>query len=110
MKKHNTILVIDDEPTVTDGPRLYLGESGYKVETAATGGEGIRLFETGRFDLVITDLQLPDTQGFDVLRKLKAADPDVDRLLETLRQRGVPTQQAVVEHVTAQDDVLILTG
>jgi hypothetical protein len=42
--------------------------------------------------------------------QVAAADPDVDRLLETLRQRGVPTQEAVVEHVTAQDDLLILPG
>ncbi len=83
MKKHNKILVIDDEPTVTDGLKLYLGESGYKVETAATGGEGLRLFESGAFDLVITDLQLPDTQGFEILRSLKSADPDVEIIMIT---------------------------
>ncbi len=84
MKKVNRILVIDDEPTVTDGLRLYLGESGYRVETAATGAEGLKLFENSpAFDLVITDLQLPDMQGFEVLRKMKAKDGDAEVIMIT---------------------------
>jgi DNA-binding NtrC family response regulator len=83
VKKQNRILVIDDEPTVTDGLRLYLGESGYRVETASTGGEGLRLFENRGFDLVITDLQLPDMQGFDVLRGIKTLDSDVEIIMIT---------------------------
>ena len=81
MKKQSNILVVDDVPTVTDGLRLYLGEAGYRVVTAETGGEGLRLFQDGSFDLAIIDLQLPDMQGFDLLRKMKAHDGDVEVIL-----------------------------
>jgi DNA-binding NtrC family response regulator len=83
VKKQSSILVVDDEPTVTDGLRLYLGETGYRVVTAQTGGEGLKLFQEGSFDLAIIDLQLPDTQGFDLLRQMKGHDPDVEVIMIT---------------------------
>jgi DNA-binding NtrC family response regulator len=71
MKRQNNILVIDDEEQMLDSLRLNLQQAGYSVSTAASGGEGLALFNGGDFDLVLCDLQLPDTPGMDVLKKLK---------------------------------------
>ncbi|MFY9558442.1 MAG: sigma-54 dependent transcriptional regulator [Blastocatellia bacterium] len=71
MKRQHNILVIDDEEHMLDSLRLNLQQAGYSVTTAASGQEGLALFNGGEFDLVLCDLQLPDTRGMDVLKKLK---------------------------------------
>ena len=70
MKRHS-ILVIDDEEQMLDSLRLNLQQAGFSVSTAATGEQGLALFDGGGFDLVLCDLQLPDLPGLEVLKKLK---------------------------------------
>jgi CheY-like chemotaxis protein len=68
-----TVLVVDDEPTV----RFALGEGltdrrrGIKVATAASGLEAITVLESERVDLVLTDLRMPDMDGFELLAHLR---------------------------------------
>ena len=54
--------------------RDYLGESGFEVTIAGTGGEGLALQKKHGFDAVILDLMLPDTDGLEVCRILRATD------------------------------------
>ena len=56
---------------------------GHSVTVAGGGREGLARFETGRYDLVLTDLGMPDFNGWDVARAVKAARPDVPVLLLT---------------------------
>ena len=81
MKRQHNILVIDDEEQMLDSLRLNLQQTGYSVSTAASGREGIALFDAGAFELVLCDLQLPDMPGLDVLKKLKEMDPATEVII-----------------------------
>jgi len=69
------ILVVDDEPLVTRSCRRVLSEAGYKVETAGSGRDGIRLALRKGFDVVLTDLKMPDLDGMEVVRTLRREQP-----------------------------------
>jgi DNA-binding response OmpR family regulator len=66
-----TVLVVDDEPQILRLVRDYLEHSGFSVLTAGTGPEALRSARTGRLDLVVLDLGLPEVDGLDVLRELR---------------------------------------
>lgn len=71
-----TILIIDDEPVVRESMAVYLEDSGYRVQVAPNGEEGLRLFETARPDLVICDLRMPVMDGLEVLRRIETDAPE----------------------------------
>ncbi|HZH90364.1 MAG TPA: sigma-54 dependent transcriptional regulator [Pyrinomonadaceae bacterium] len=84
MRSWVRILVIDDESSITGALQMILGEQGYEVQTAASMSEAARLLRGGRaFDLVFTDLRLPDTNGLEVLNGIKADNPDTEVILMT---------------------------
>ena len=66
------ILVVDDEPQIRKFLEISLRSQGYAVAEAATGREGLELLATRGADLVILDLGLPDVDGHEVLRDLRA--------------------------------------
>lgn len=65
------ILVIDDDPQVLKLMVAYLTRDGHDITTAGDGKQGIRQLETGQFDLVITDIVMPEQDGLGVLMWLK---------------------------------------
>ncbi|ODU24177.1 MAG: hypothetical protein ABS95_02165 [Verrucomicrobia bacterium SCN 57-15] len=65
------ILVIEDQPEVRNLLKLALTRAGCDVMTAQTGMEGLRLAETGQFDLITSDIDLPDIDGFEICSRLK---------------------------------------
>jgi DNA-binding NtrC family response regulator len=83
MKGKVNILIIEDD---YDG-RLAIADalktSSYNVEDTATGKEGLEKFITQEFDVVIVDIRLPDISGFDVLKEIKAINPDIPVILIT---------------------------
>lgn len=85
------ILVVDDEPDITALVAYHLARGGYRVSTAATGTEALRLARTERPDLVILDLMLPGVSGYDVLAELRRLDDtrDVGVILLTARREEV---------------------
>jgi two-component system OmpR family response regulator len=66
------ILVVDDEPYITDLLSAALRFEGFAVETAATGFDAMTRAERGRHDLVLLDVMLPDLDGTEVCRRLRA--------------------------------------
>lgn len=72
----NKILVIDDEQIICDLLRDVLTDQGYDVQTFLTGETGVKKFKEGGFNLVITDLKLPDMDGLKVLSEIKNFDDD----------------------------------
>ncbi len=66
------ILVVDDEPNITDLVATALRYEGFAVATAQTGGDAIREATTFRPDLLVLDVMLPDRDGFELLRRLRA--------------------------------------
>ena len=66
------ILLIDDTEEVRRFFRMVLEQAGYAVREASSGSEGIRLFRESPADIVITDMYMPDGDGFDVIRALRS--------------------------------------
>lgn len=79
------LLVVDDEPFLRDAVAASLRFLGYEVATADNGTDTIRLVRGQRFDLVILDVMLPDTDGFDVVRRLRADRCEVPVIFLTAR-------------------------
>jgi two-component system KDP operon response regulator KdpE len=70
-----TILIIDDEPPIRRFLRTTLSVQDYRVVEAASGGEGLSLLRHEKPDLVILDLGLPDMDGLEVVRRIRAESP-----------------------------------
>jgi DNA-binding NtrC family response regulator len=83
MRSWVRILVVDDESSITGALQMILGEQGYEVQTAASMSEAARQLGGRAFDLVFTDLRLPDTNGMEVLNRIKAENPDTEVILMT---------------------------
>ena len=83
LERVGSILIIDDEADVRELVADVLAGRGHSVTVAGGGREGLARFETGRYDLVLTDLGMPDLNGWDVARAVKASRADVPVLLLT---------------------------
>ncbi len=66
------LLVVEDEPGTGDYLRKGLRESGFVVDLARTGPDGLHMATEGDYDLVVLDVMLPGMQGWDVLKALRA--------------------------------------
>ena len=66
-----TILVVDDEPKISEVVASYLESRGYRVLTAETGSEALDAFDRENVALVVLDLMLPDISGEEVCRRLR---------------------------------------
>ncbi len=81
MKKH--ILIVDDEVEIRDLLQLFLTSSGYRVSAVETSLEAQRLVLTDKPDLIISDLQLEDSDGLEMIEKLRATLRDTPVILLT---------------------------
>ena len=72
-----TALIIDDEPDVREGLRVTLEHLGYEVYEACDGQEGIDAFKQKPADLVVTDIFMPQKDGIEVIRELRALSTSV---------------------------------
>ena len=77
------ILVIDDEQPTLTMFRLFLEAFGYTVLVAASGEEGIAVFEAERPPIVVTDIKMPQMDGIEVLKRIKAAAPETEVIVIT---------------------------
>jgi two-component system, OmpR family, response regulator len=79
------VLVVDDEPSISDLVATALRFEGFEVSTASTGNEALEAVESSRPDLVVLDVMLPDFDGFEVARRLAAKGKSVPVLFLTAR-------------------------
>lgn len=70
---HRGFLVVDDEEDLQELLRVHLSAAGFRVTTAGTGEKALALAMSGVHDGIILDLMLPDIDGFEVIKRLKAA-------------------------------------
>ncbi len=75
MSIKSAVLIIDDEPSVADALKVIFNDNGYDAVVARTGGEGLEQAGDHQFDLMITDLQLPDISGLEVLALVREMNP-----------------------------------
>jgi len=93
------VLVIDNEPSVSLLLSRLLRIQGHSVVTAESGAEGIAAFKKSKFDIVFTDLGMPEMSGWDVAREIKKHNAKtlvalttgwpIDAAEEELRAKGV---------------------
>ena len=77
------VLLVEDEPQVCDIEAEYLRGDGHFVETAVDGGEGLKRFKAGRFDVVVADRAMPEMNGDQMTEAIKQISPGTPVLLVT---------------------------
>ena len=87
------ILVMEDDLSVAKGLEMVLSEEGYDVNLAGTGDLALEAFKQKRYDLLVADLRLPDMDGMEVIKKVKAEKPDTEVVVIT----GYGTAATAVE-------------
>jgi DNA-binding NtrC family response regulator len=83
MKETWRILIIDDERPILLTLEALLGRHGFETETAATAAAGLKALKNKAASLVLLDLQLPDTQGLEMLDQIKAERPETQVIVLT---------------------------
>jgi DNA-binding response OmpR family regulator len=79
------LLLIEDNAPLRVAFAQYLRESGFLVDTVATGDEGLWAADGGSYDLVLLDLMLPNMDGMEILRRLRARENSVHILVISAR-------------------------
>lgn len=77
------VLVVDDDPVMREMLLEIFAIPGYVVDAAATGGEAIEMLGHETYDLLLTDMRMPEHDGFAVLEAAKHAAPDTDVIVMT---------------------------
>lgn len=72
----NSILIIEDDEFVMNMLKQTFERAGYEVGTAANGRIGLQLYQCKPFDVVITDLIMPDMEGIETISELRKNDPN----------------------------------
>ena len=87
------ILVVDDEPVVVKSCERILTPEGFAVDGAFSGNEAIGKLSKDGYDLVITDLMMPDTDGIELIRWIRNSKPGTGVIVIT----GYPSQESIKE-------------
>jgi two-component system response regulator ResD len=103
MHARGSILVVDDEPTITEVVSRYLERAGYATRIAADGSRALELAGDERPDLVVLDLMLPGMDGLEVMRRLRARER-VSVIL--LTAKGESTDRVIGLRLGADDYVV----
>ncbi|WP_437571704.1 response regulator transcription factor [Sorangium sp. So ce542] len=80
-----TVLVVEDDPTLRLGLQKTLRSAGFRVEVAKTGAEGLSMALAARPDLVLLDVMLPGLNGFEICEELRRHDADLPILMVTAK-------------------------
>ncbi|MCC7046745.1 MAG: response regulator [Alphaproteobacteria bacterium] len=72
-----SILVIDDHAAVLETAKVVLAKQGHEVRTAPNGKLGMSLSSRRRFDLIITDIIMPEQDGIETIEQLRRVSPDL---------------------------------
>ena len=97
------ILLIDDNRDGLLVRRSLLEEIGCRVQIASTGEEGLRLFQAGTFDVVVTDYRMPRMNGAEVIERIRQLDPTARIILLS----GFVEPLGLTEANTGADAVII---
>ncbi len=82
-KPSSSVLVVDDEPGIRTALRANFLRHGWRVETASGVREAIRNLDGNEFDLVVTDIRMPDGSGMEVMRSVRQSSPGTAVILLT---------------------------
>ncbi len=94
------VLMIEDDESLSAMLAEYLAGMGFRLSAAPTGRDGLRALQGGGFDALILDVMLPDTDGFEICRRVRA-ESDIPILM--LTARGDQTDRIVGLELGADD-------
>ncbi|MBW8010898.1 MAG: response regulator transcription factor [Chloroflexi bacterium] len=83
------ILVVDDEPNIVQLAQMYLEQDGFRVESAGDGQAALEAVENLKPAMLVLDIMLPELDGFEVCRRLRAADNPVLIMMLTARDEDI---------------------
>ena len=83
MAEKPEILVVDDEPSMREFLAILLDKNGYTTRAAASGAEALALLKQHHFDLIISDIRMPDLSGLALLENIKDQDLSIPVVLIT---------------------------
>ena len=97
MTRQATLLVVDDSEFNRDALSRRLAQKGFLVETANDGSEGLELIATGRFDLVLLDVEMPGMSGLEVLCRVRGthAHTELPIIMVTARTQSADIVEAL---------------
>jgi len=98
-----SILVVDDEPTITDVVSRYLERAGYRTRIASDGPGALRIADSDTPDLVVLDLMLPGMDGLEVMRRLRGPGASRRMPVILLTAKGEPTDRVIGLRLGADD-------
>jgi two-component system response regulator ResD len=84
----HSVLVVEDEPSIAEVVSLYLGRAGFDVRTVADGRAALEQIESKAPDLIVLDLMLPEVDGYEVTRRVRARG-DTPIIMLTARKSEV---------------------
>ena len=87
------ILLVDDDLTLLEILQHNLARLGHEVELARDGDEALTMLADGRFSLVVTDWEMPGTNGLELVRKIRAVDPYGRMYVLMLTARDTPAHR-----------------
>jgi NADH:ubiquinone oxidoreductase subunit E len=87
------ILVVDDEQIVLRSCERILSPEGYSVDTATSAKDALSLLDRNLYDLIITDIKMPEMDGIEFMKQVRAKNPDINIVVIT----GYPSQESIRE-------------
>ena len=78
-----SVLIVDDEEDILNILKFILTKEGYQVDTALDGKQALQLFKKGSYDIVLTDLRMPEMDGIELLQRIKEIRPETEVLIMT---------------------------
>ncbi len=101
--KTQTILVVDDEPSIIRPLTFILKKNGYQILTAVNGEEGLRLAQEKKPDLIFLDVMMPKKNGYEVCQILKEDAETRDIYVIILTARGVELDEEEKTRIQANE-------
>jgi len=98
--RQSLILVADDEPALLRVFKRILEADGHQVETVPSGAAALALMAHTEFDLVLSDLQMPEMDGLALLRSIREQRPNLPFILLTGNLADHATTSSIENHVT----------
>ena len=95
MNSFGRIMVVDDEEDIRKVITIYLEKVGYEVVSAKDGQDALNKFRKGHFDVILSDLTMPELDGLELLDKIREFDKDVIFLMIT----GHPSIETAVNAI-----------
>jgi two-component system response regulator PilR (NtrC family) len=95
MKKIGRVLIVDDEENIREVLSSYLESMNYDVVVAEDGQDALSKYRKGEFDLIISDLLMPNIDGLELLKRIRNLDKDIIFLMIT----GYPSIETAVEAI-----------